>query len=591
METLEKIKDTLTFSHYTTYRVLGHAVHFNGDPLTNQKIELFVKGKLAEETTTDANGKFEAKYGWPSGDTSKHQLIFKIYAQALSANADEFLGKPQVQVDQVTVEKEASVDDIGNIKAEVYEFDPSQDVPLYLVPKESKFEIAKHSPSWLFGAIQAVYDKKLKEILSHIGNLDVQQIQDFFGVNQQVSLSPETTIQMLLNGIYPAYFQKGEEPDEKLVVINWDRFTFSNNGSLLPNATLKLGSEKGQLSIKSIDIQQRGEEKKTYTKDSEGFLDALYLFNSACFVRAQVVFHLALGHLLVGFLGQSVLRCLNKNKLKDLLRPHFEYVIQIDNDGKSQIFGKGVLSVTALGPEGTDQLLKETLAGFCWSNFKPREKICRGHTFAEAENLMWKVLTDSVDQFFNEFEKEIIEDWYEIYDLSKLLVEYSPEYSPWDGVEDYSKWADQNEIDDPTLPGRVTLDGKLKAMRPITLSREGPQEGDIERLKQFSKTALYFTIFHHQQLHYKQKELLNLSVGTIAPKRANRSDFGGTTKEDAIWIFSIVHTLLDLHNGNLIEKNPYHNIYPGLIENLEKNKEKFKKYGIDISKLQIGTQF
>lgn len=584
MEFLKKIGEKIEESfipHYTSHHTSGRIIHPNGDPCTNVKVKIFARGERLEKSFTGSNGEFKADYKWPAPDSSKHQLIIRVYAQAFSSNVHGSFGKakPYALVDEIVVEKEPSVENIGDIEAKIFEFDQSQGVPLYLPPRDKKFEIAKHSPSWLLGAVRDVFSEKVKDFTSKMARLDVQQIQDYYGMNKEISLSEEETINMLLN-IFPADFQKGENADEKKVVINWDRFTFSNNSSLLPNATLTLGSKRGQFFIKAIEIQHRGKEKEIYTdKESEEFLDALFEFRSSYYVRTQIVEHLAKGHLIDGLMGQCVLRCLNKNKLKDLLRPHIEYVIQIDTDGKTDIFGKGVLSVTALGDRGTAEVLGATEAGFCYSNIEPKGKV------------MWEVLTRTIDQFFYEFEKEIVEDWYEIYYLSKLLVEVCPEYSPWDGVEDHSLWADGNEIDDPNFPGRVMIDGKLKAMRPITLSKEGPQEGDIARIKQFSKVLLYYLIYHHQKIHYKQDEFLNLIGGTIAPKTRGRANFGGTTAEDARWIFSIVHTLLALHNDNTIEKNPYHSIYPPLIENLEANREKFKKDGIDISDFQIGTQF
>ena len=112
---------------------------------------------------------------------------------------------------------------------------------------------------------------------------------------------------------------------------------------------------------------------------------------------------MGIGHLMTGQLAMPFFRCVKNNPIYNLLVSHFDGVTKIDDAGGVVIFNNGVLSVSRLSPTGVNQKLEDMLAALDPQSFKPNTAvIVPEHRFAQAKQLYWQIVTEVVDQFFQE---------------------------------------------------------------------------------------------------------------------------------------------------------------------------------------------
>ncbi len=580
-----------------THSITGKLSHTNGDPVTHQKVQVYAEMWFMNfyfgEWETNEKGELKVGIRWSWLPFSKQtNIIFKVFEETLPGKnffGKVVTGKREVDHFKAPLMRNSHSLDIRNRKVNLYEYQSG--FPDLQQPEQYARRPQQWAITYYFHLIRAAIDERLKSFLLNFwGAPTVAGVQNLFGVdNPELTLDSETTSELLLNGLYPCNFLKGEEEDALVVDINWDRYELDESPQL-PNVKLTLEKDGELLDAKEVVVKFRDQDAKVYRFGDEGFERALFLFNSAAIVKGEVVSHLGMGHIWSGQAAMALFRTVNKNPIKALLAPHLREVLEINRMGVSDIFGpEGILNVSGLKAGSIIDSLKDVLGGMCYSNFKPRAPVNENHRFAKAENVYWDLLCGVVDRFFNENQEEIEKRWYEIYYMSKSLVEHSLPHRPWEGQADMSAWDDSSEIDDPNFPGRVTINGDVRAVRPITLSKDKPLEGDMERLKQFCRHAIFMVTFWHWAVHSTQgKWGTNLSIASLAPENNGEGDFGGTSVKNARRQLEVAHVLADFDGGAML-KNPHGDIYQPLLDAIKENKGLFAALGYDIRKLTYGT--
>jgi hypothetical protein len=381
--------------------------------------------------------------------------------------------------------------------------------------------------------------------------LTVEQIERFYGIGDpDLKISPDTTIEMILNGIAPLDFESvpGTLNDYR-ISINWDDCEMETR---LPNATLIVTKKDKSLTIKSIQIDFLNRPVVHYDKENNNFNEGLWWMNSLLLIMGEVRCHLGIGHIGCGQYAMAVFRHLSKNPVLKLLAPHLQGLEAINNRGYDLIFGPtGALKIPGFTTQGVLQALANQLKDFSFETFKPQTAMTEGHHFAKAQQLIVKLLNKAVDSFFEENEEGIQTYWNEIYWMSKTLKEHSPN-------EDF-----------PT----------------ITTSQEKPKRGDLTKLKNMCVHTM-FLVFWHWAVHESQRKwATKLDFASPSPQngvegieKAKLTQWDGT-----IW------ALLRFDAPTLVD-NPNGNIYPKLLELFRdpEIQQEFLDLGYDITELPYG---
>lgn len=572
------------------YQICGRFVHPNGEPLRMKFVKVKA-GILSSqlEFFTDQEGRFvhDAKTFKPFMG-SKQSLVYKVYEANVFYDPNSTLCKPRVKVAEVKqkVNIKSNGSNVGDIAAAVYEY--QADLPDLQQPKEAK--LRPQQWPYTFNLITAAYDEVLRNLYATIDHFNnVEEVQHAFRAKEShLKVSPETTIEMMLNGIFAAHYIKG--PGNNLFVrINWDQYDKEDRPQL-PDVEMTLTYDGKALEIIDVVAKLQNGSLKNFNKEDPDFLQGLYLFNCAALLRGEIESHLTKCHFWTGQAAMAVFRSLSEgNPIKTILAPHLKGVLEINRMGADAIFGpKGVLNHSGLTVDGIMQMVKHNLGAMCYKTFTPRKPLTENHRSARCGQLFWEIINKVVRQFVEENKAHILNYWNEIYAMSHNLVAHSPKYRPYDGVENYNEWFDQEEIDNPDVPGRVVYEGELKAVRPITLNPLAPNEGDLENLIQFICVCIQLSVEEHDVRHRSQSDwMTNLDFGSIAPNNDGKDPCGGTTIEDAQAQLTLARVLTDFKSDALVE-NKFGDVYEPLIRELLEHRVEFEQYGMDVTKLSYG---
>jgi hypothetical protein len=590
--------------------IAGRLIHSNRDedPAGSQRIQLVSPGSffscdtIVDSTETDRNGHFKFVLQLPQRSglycSSTESFVLRVIEE--TAQVRNWRGQyeeGECVVDNLGIELSETDDDVqlGDHSIDLYAY--QKGLPALLQPHDPSLSPQQWNMDFILTLAKAGFESILtKSCLDCFCVTDPATILRSYNapVDPHLSLTGADTIEMLLNGICPGYFQRTNDPNIYTVEINWDRYETDpeQTGPRMVNATLAVRKSGDDLEVHSVTIQEKGATPTTYTPGGQGFSRALYLFNSMAAIKGQAHYHLGRGHFVTEQNAMAAYKFLNRNNFKHLVRPHMRGVMEIDRVGSKAIFGDEtsvLVRSTGLTAQGLSDALRDTLAGTCYTTFRPKAPFAANDRFARAGNLFWDLTHEAVEEFFRSNAQNIEENWNEIFYMSKALVQNSLPYRPLEG-KDHDVWADGNEIDDPAAPGRVVFDGELRAMRPITLSRDAPQAGDIERLKQFARFAIYTATFWHWVVHASQgKWMTNFGFGSLAPQAGGGAENYGNTRPEHMTQILTLSGLLTRFTGGSIIQNENGDIYQGIITRLAANREEFAALGFNIDKCFYGT--
>ncbi|SCA58873.1 hypothetical protein AB751O23_AX_00030 [Chlamydiales bacterium SCGC AB-751-O23] len=498
------------------------------------------------------------------------------------------LSDPMRPVDTIVVPEGLDLELEGKL------YERADDLPILKQAEDSSLRPQQWGASWYLSLLEAAKGEVLKDFYyTRVKpNASIEEMLGAYGANSSILLSPESTIQLIFNGIYPCNPLKTDQEGVFKVEINWDGYE-KKDDPVIPNASLLYSMVDCKPVISEITLQYEGEEERVFKPENPDFLKALYHFNCSAFYKGEISKYLG-KHISSEQYALAVFRCLNNHPIGTLLKPCLREVVEIDNRGKKDIFGdQGILARGPLKTSSIKDHLRDDLRGIDYSNFSPREVLFEGHNHAKCGQKFWEILETALDKFFtenkiNHEDPETKRMWYQIYHLSETLVGNSVEHREEDD-KNYNSFLDTNEIDNPGHPGRRVVDGQLKTVRPITNSIDNPTEEDIQRLKQFCMHAIYEVTFGHWWVHASQKTWgLEMGLASLAPKKFGDLPYGGTEHAPAQHQISISKTLSDFDRGGLIA-NMNGDVYQGLIEGLRGEADFFSQHGLDIHKVPYGT--
>lgn len=566
----------------STMSLRGYLVHPDGTGISKRNIRLVSENgwywnpSILAETRTSSSGKFKFTLPINSEKIEKEKrAVIEIFEPKTKR---EGTGERRVGSISVTYPTQAS-STLKTLVAELYEFE--EGLPIQKLPSNAAFTPQQPSYQFLSHLIQSALIPKVKEFISDTAELSTQQVQSLYPYNNK-SLSSDQVIDILLNGVDPALFSKGE--NGKLIhKISWEGIDADYQADLY-NAEIALQEKEGKLKIEHISITYPGEQRATATPVDNYYNRFLQLFASMAIVEGEIKEHLGKGHIYVGFVSIGFFRCISReNPLYKLLGTHLFGVEDINQLGAGLIFGPtGVLNESGVSPLGITQGLQKTLAAMDYETFSPRQPINEKHKFAQAGQLYWNsVIVPTIDQFFKEHLEIMNEEWLgEIRAMSKCLFKASvPREAPKGSKAD---WFDTNELcfDEQSFQA---YKGVLKSFKPIIQS----DINDIDRLKKFCCHLLYFSTFWHSTVHNRQSiDLTNLKIASLAPRNRALNEYGQwdlyahTAPKSAAKQLAVAGALTNYNGTKLVDSE--NDVYPPLVQNLKAQEENFTKIGYKI---------
>lgn len=546
--------------------VSGRFTDTEGVPIAKTSVDIYtLKGGFFKNkelaVKTDKLGNFTFKLNQPS--------YVKEYYLTLSRNNAEnalFSTEFQVEPGQSTVQMNTTALNLYTVKDETRLFDLSN-LGFYA-------ELAKNATASKFKEIFATFNPCIT----------TEQIQAMYG-DSRLELNDDNVIDMLFNGLFPAIPRHGNSPGEIIYRITWDGAEKDGSADL-PDAEITLYKRDGKYKIKDVAVRYENEPwLRKRKKEGTEYLRVLHLAVSMAAVQGEAVHHLGIGHLIMGLYTQAYLFYIHYNPILHLLKAHLtRATIRINQLGAELVFNNGVLNLSGLSAKGIEALISHHLAHVDYSRYEPRKSLSGQNTFAMALKLYWKfVVKPSVDQFFEENQAEIIENWNEIYQMSENLVKNSVDYREM--PEEENALIDNFEIDRNPLERRE-IDGKRKSFRPITENASNPSPDDIDRLKRWCCHAIQLSTLWHTQLHNSQKKFVtDLRFATLAPQMRGFDEgqehdlYLNTKPADAAKQLSVVNTLVGFQATKLLEDPE---VWGPLKERLARHRLGLEKRGCDI---------
>lgn len=591
----------LTWSVFSPidYELEAELIHPNQDPCTDQKVQLYLKWLFCEfklgETYTNAKGRCKFKFkAYPLyvGQSENHLILKVVENKLKTSSSPGFFENRENTIYALEGKYAFSQRSILEPKVQIEYYEYQDDLPLLKKPQDSSYKPYRSELTHYIGLVAAKAQNKLHSLYSFLFKpiSSLEGIVNSLGGKSDLELSPESTFELIFNGIYPCDPLKTNTPGLYEVSINWDRYE-KKSSQPIPNVQLFFSFIDGKPTISSLIIQHEEEAAKKYFPSHPDFLKALYFFNCAAFCKGEIAQHIAYGHAYSEQCAIAVFRHLHQHPIRDLLSPHLRDIIQPPQlDIANQTDQTNLLALGPLTQNGVKQMIQDELAHLNYESFTPRKPLYSGHRFAQAGKLYWDITKNVVDHYFREkkihhLDTKTQQNWYQIYYLSKSLVEHSLPYKP---LAPYQQLLDPSEHDNPDLKRKI-FDDKAKALTPITESQDKPSEQDIERLKQFCCHSIFMATFWHWWIHSSQKIWArNLHLASFAPKKDGALPFAdidpSIAKKQLLWASSLGDSE---HPGIL--SNPNGDIYPLLISELRKHKEAFRKLGLNVSELPYGA--
>ncbi|MGB3649891.1 MAG: lipoxygenase family protein [Rivularia sp. (in: cyanobacteria)] len=268
--------------------------------------------------------------------------------------------------------------------------------------------------------------------------------------------SDEFFVERRLNGFNPGQMKRVEnQPWQYIIRYEFADVKVDENGILAQYIEARFCLDAQQLHPHSIEYLLYGETEKQNNKPGDRHWEwAKKLFRNAEFVSHELRTHLGATHLNMDQYAMAYYRNIDKNPIKELLDPHFEGLLKIDQQGINVLIGDEsnegtVPSLTCLNYEDSQRLLKEGLKYVTYRNWSPRQQTLPDYVennhFDPAAIAMWNLLTEYVKNFCDEHQEEIQEYWSEIAAMSDDLSTHSV-LKPELGTLDIKNMSDLREM-------------------------------------------------------------------------------------------------------------------------------------------------
>ena len=506
------------------FRVSGRVVHAKapGGPLHHVRIELWERDPLlADEllavTVSDREGRFdvEVEPARIRNSLDAPDVRGKVVWVARSADLEVEERPPRARV---FLDHEGADDftgehlELGDIAVHWWEYLEDArplarvDVPL-LGPKPDVWTKGYVERKILEGTKDAEQFAK-HTALAAAGTLTVEAVQRDYPANPTIldeRASPGRTRSdayvgdLLLNGFNAARpFRKDcTEPGCTLrLSVSFDAYAFDGVHTL-PDVDCELAVEGDSLVPKVIRWSRRehgatqahGPRTDTRTvrpADGADWEEAKRVLRVADYAEGQFCTHLTDTHVNVEQYVIALQRTVRRNPVVDLLGPHLRECVLINHQGTFLIIGpEGVLSTnTALTPASVGERILHRMQQLDWFGWAPRQPLTSKDRYAVCANIVWEVLTDWVDAFFDAHAQAIQTEWWEIEQFSAELLRNAVRFSP---IANRAQLADASSVAREDAP-RATVDGIVRAVSPIA---------SVDDLKQVCRYLIFHTTFAH----------------------------------------------------------------------------------------------
>jgi linolenate 9R-lipoxygenase len=248
--------------------------------------------------------------------------------------------------------------------------------------------------------------------------------------------SDEFFVERRLNGLNPGQMQRVEnQPWQYIIRYEFKDVKVDDNGILPQYIEARFCLDGKKLNPHSIEYLLYDETENQNNKPGDRDWEwAKKLFRNAEFVSHELRTHLGATHLNMDQYAMAYYRNIDKNPIKQLLHPHFEGLLKIDQQGINVLIGDEanegtVPSLTCLNYQDSQRLLKENLKYLTYRNWSPRKQTLPDYVennyFDTAAITMWNILTEYVKNFCDEHQQEIQQHWSEIQAMSDDLSSHS----------------------------------------------------------------------------------------------------------------------------------------------------------------------
>lgn len=525
--------------------------------------------------------------------------------------------------------------DLNNIQLFYWEY--RDDVPLpRVVIKDHDEDAPEYYSKGRNIAIEAQFipveltkDEHIAKIAINPDLLSIPKIQSDYPLNLTVAMEDELPYstrcdywfgRRMMNGMNCATFQ--EDTHEKGTY--WVRYFGScnysiNNEYAFPTAETQYKLAENGLPI-PIKIKITGptnsfnhdpfQVKEFKPDDGAMWEHAKRVVRVSGGLSTELDDHFAGTHLNTEQYAIAVRRNLRRSPIAELLLPHVKEVALINHSADTILIGPGYIpKASALTAEGIIERVKDMTGVLDWKNWEPMSPISEAHTYAKAECLFWEVVNEFVEDFFKEYETQIIEEWYEIYCFSETLVANSV---PLFHSNINTATLSENELNlhndrvsyyheryrlDPSLE-RDKIDGITKTISPITKNAKEPDKGDLAHLKSACKYVIMMATFMHAWVNEHQYEDIGEVLYSSLGLRFSDAEEGIFQPEDHYAIAPDLtratqmmwfSNLLSRTEYGFITRNEEHDIHPDFIKVLEKRRKEFEALNVNIDNIESRT--
>lgn len=532
-------------------------------PYAEKKVNIFIQGWFGRffigKVRTDEGGKFKFKCHWECGWFSNLHVILAIMKKARPfSNYGVLCAKKTVSVEEIHLKTSAQtfIIDAGEYALK------KQVQPKDLTKVATPTRIQMQSPDYFFRFAKAVFPEAVKRLVVNIagGRMSLETVQYVFDlVGKQYDHYPNTAgalIHCLMNTVCAVPYRL----EDNLIVWEalWDKSPLTGNPlkfdkeDALPNVRVfgKKDTPQGPVKLHSIEIKFRSDSDwKVVNPDDELLEWAVYVAKSVFALKGEAEEHLAKGHLLLGIDAEKFQKYISPgNPLYKVLSPHLDQVEFINWIGSMGIIfdNNSVLeSLTALTGESLGEVFVSAVVrnGDYTRKDHVQEPLCEEHTKAHAEMHHLSVLKDYVDQVLIEDGEKIAE----------------PKY--WKEIHD---WTD-------------SVYKRCQAIPRVTESEDGPQNGDMERLKARVGRLLFLATLGHGGVHAGQGVLTNvfsasMGMNNRALKEGKLATDGNTDPRQGAYGIFIARTLMNFETDKLID-NRHGAVDPRLLAIVNKRRE------------------
>lgn len=542
--------------------VTGQLVHAEEreNYLHHVRVELWDEDPLKDDPLgmdlTNKSGRFRITYNpRDAGAFDAPDLVLRIYELERTRDDKDVVCETKRLVCQIPGPRDAAhkLYNFGRLRVEYWEYDDSMGFPRVKRLPNGKLpqDYAKgYLPSLLIPDFPVKLIQQAHRLASNVAKdfppLDriqraypISLTQRIDAANPGASRGDEFFGDRVLNGFNPVIPTRAPGGGFD-VAWRWDDYE-TDGFHDVANVAGHFEVEGGKFVPKQITLSIRApghsephspmSPAQTFTPaDGEKWLQAKRVFRWSWSLAGELDAHLCECHLNMEQYAIAAWRNLRRNPVRDLLFPHLREVVLINKVGDEAIFGvQGILSTNSpLTTAEVKRRLAKHLGRLDWTDWKPRQPICDGHTYAKVANLYWGIVSQYVNEFLAANQPAIVANWYELARFSEDLVRNSV---PVTLDDDRTDAYDHGEIDIGG-PAREEVDGVLRAVRPFATNGLTPSAQDLANLAQLCR----YVIFHCTLAHTWSNDRQADDGGDIF--YANLGMRGGMMKPESDWSVS-----------------------------------------------------